>query len=181
MTLLFAATMKFLLIVASVVAVAVAGPTRVLVTPGGGSAPIVEAESPISVGPALIESPISVGPALVEFPIVESPVVVDTPIVGESPVFAELPIVVESPVVVDTPIVGESPVFVELPIVVESPVVVDTPIVGESPVFAELPIVVDAPIVDASPAAVAPVEAESVSSAAAPLVQIILNINQAAA
>ncbi|KAI8421145.1 hypothetical protein MSG28_008232 [Choristoneura fumiferana] len=185
--------MKFLLIVASVVAVAVAGPTRALVTPGGaGPAPvIVDPESPISVGPALIESPVAVGPVYVESPISAGPALVE----GEAPISVG-PVYIENPISVGPALVeGEAPISVG-PVYIESPISVGPALVegeapisvgpavigGESPI-AVGPAFIEHPMVDDTPVNPAPVPApiEAAPASGTPLVQIILNINHAVA
>ena len=80
--------MKYMLLFASAVALAVASPQRSLVEPGAaGPAPVLE---PIAVGPAVLDfEPIASGPGIVDY----EPVAV-----GPVPVEPELPIPAPAPV-----------------------------------------------------------------------------------
>ncbi|XP_031765801.2 calphotin-like [Galleria mellonella] len=118
----------------------------------------------IDVGPALVEepSPIVVNPE----PIVVGPPVISPPVVNP-------PVV--SPPVVTPPVI--SPPVVEPPVVVSPPEV--EPPVAQPPVVV-LPPVVEPPVAQPPVVALPPLAPEAQpESSSVPLVQIILNINQA--
>ncbi|KAJ8735872.1 hypothetical protein PYW07_007492 [Mythimna separata] len=67
--------MKFMLIFATAVAMAVASPYRGLVDPGAAGPAPAPKDEPIAIGPVFLEyEPIAIGPELVELPIVPGPV-----------------------------------------------------------------------------------------------------------
>ncbi|XP_059059581.1 uncharacterized protein LOC131852861 [Achroia grisella] len=120
----------------------------------------------VVVGPPVIEepsSPVGVPPA----PIVVGPGVIEFPELSPAPE----PIVVLPPVIVGPPVVNPP---VSPPVV--NPPVVELPIVN--PPVVVLPPVVEPPVVVLPPTPELTPEAQPESSSA-PLVQIILNINQA--
>ncbi|KAA2237143.1 hypothetical protein F0L74_32790 [Chitinophaga agrisoli] len=149
--------MKFFLSFAAVVAVAVAGPTKGLVSPGvAGPAPIIDDFVPIAVGPAIIDEfePISVGPAIVnEFePISVGPAIVDEFVpISVGPAIVDSPPL--APVADSTPLVqiilninqASSAPIVPGPgvdAIIPEPVIV----VDEAEIVAEPVIVVDGPV-----------------------------------
>ncbi|KAJ8736031.1 hypothetical protein PYW08_006687 [Mythimna loreyi] len=110
--------MKYMLIFASAVTLAVASPHRGLVDPGAaGPAPAPE---PIAIGPAILDyEPIAIGPVPVEQPIVPAP----APVLPEeiAPPVAPAPAPVGSPLVqiilnINSPVSGPGIVVPQPPI-----------------------------------------------------------------
>ncbi|KAM3963169.1 uncharacterized protein ACR2FA_002533 [Aphomia sociella] len=169
--------MKFVLIAAAVLSVAVAGPAqRALVMPEvAGPAPIV---IPDITGPAPIVVPDIAGPAPIVVPDIAGPAPIVVPdIAGPAPIVVP-DITGPAPIVVPD-IAGPAPIVVpELEPIVVAPVIIDEPspvVVGPAIIDEPSPIAVGPAIIDSFEPVPAPVAESS-----APLVQIILNINQAA-
>ncbi|KAJ8735871.1 hypothetical protein PYW07_007491 [Mythimna separata] len=136
--------MKFMIIFATTVALAIAGPHRSLVDPGAAGPAPAPKDEPIAIGPVFLDyEPIAIGPELVEQPIVPGPVpVIPEDIVPPVAPAPELPVIPAPAPVLPEDIV---PPVAPAPTPVGSPLVqiilnINSPVSGPGVVVPQPPI-----------------------------------------